>query len=149
MADELLDTARDWASPPAPEVAAVLANLTQVYCLHTDAGREAELAALFTPDASWDGTSLGYGTAAGPEAIAATVVRHFDAAKPMMHVPGSPLLVAVDDDTVRGVSWCLATRASGEGTGAVIWFQYHDEFHRQDDGQWRFRRRELLLRLRG
>ena len=148
--DDLLSTAGEWASPPPPEVAAVLVNLLQLYAVYTDRGREAELAALFTPDATWDGTEMGFGVGEGPEAIAATVLSHFDPAQPMMHVPGPPLLVAISDDVVRGVSWCIAARSSGDKAGLdpVIWFHYHDEF-RRDDGAWRFRSRKLLLRFRG
>jgi hypothetical protein len=29
-----------------------------------------------------------------------------------------------------------------------MWFEYHDEF-RRDEGAWRFRSRHLLLRFRG
>jgi SnoaL-like domain len=145
--DDLLSTAGEWASPPPPEVAAVLGNLLQLYAVYTDRGREAELATLFTPDARWDGTELGFGVGEGPEAIAATVLSHFNPAKPMMHVPGPPLLVAVSDDIVRGISWCIATRMSGDRLDPLIWFQYHDEF-RRDDGAWRFRSRQLLLRFR-
>ena len=128
------------AAQPAPGVRRV----------HRSRAGEAELAALFTPDATWDGNELGFGVGEGPEAIAATVLSHFDPAMPMMHVPGPPLLVALSDDAVRGVSWCIATRSSGEGTGmgGMIWFQYHDEF-RRDDGAWRFRSRKLLPRFRG
>jgi hypothetical protein len=76
-------------------VVAALGNLVQAYAIYADRGREAELAALFTADATWDGTQRGYGAAEGPESIAATVLVHFDPGTPMMHVPGPPLLVAV------------------------------------------------------
>jgi SnoaL-like domain len=145
--DAILSTARRWSEPPPPDVVAELHNLAQAYALFTDHGRADELAALFTDDATWDGTELGYGVAHGPEAIAAAVLAHYDPGRPMIHVPGPPLLVAVSESEVRGAGWCLATRSGGDGTGPMIYFHYDDEF-RRDSGGWRFARRTLLLRFR-
>jgi hypothetical protein len=146
--DGLLETARGWDRPPPPDVVAELHNLVQAYALFTDNGRAADLAGLFTADASWDGTALGYGSAHGPEAIAATVLQHFDAARPMIHVPGPPLLVQVSPSEVHGAAWCVATRSSGDGPGPLIFFHYDDAFRRAAGG-WRFARRTLLLKFRG
>jgi hypothetical protein len=145
--DAILATARSWSSAPPPDVVAELHNLVQAYAFFTDEGRADELAAMFTADAKWDGTDLGYGWAEGPEAIAATVLQHFDPTRPMIHVPGPPLLVRVSDSEVRGAGWCLATRSAGDGASPVIYFHYDDEF-RRDEGVWRFSRRTLLLRFR-
>ena len=144
----MMETAARWRDAPAPEVVAQLQNLIQVYAVLTDAGREAELAALFTSDASWVGEELGYGSARGPVDIAAAVLAHLDPARPMMHVPGAALLVEISDREVHGVSWCLATRSSAEGRGPLIWFMYDDVFRRDDDGEWRFAARTLHLRFR-
>ncbi len=114
--ETLLATASAWNQTPPPDVVADLHNLVQAYALFADNGRADELADLFTADATWDGTELGYGTAEGPEAIAATVLEHFDPTRPMIHVPGPPLLVAVAESEVRGAGWCLATRAGSDGT---------------------------------
>ena len=146
--DTLLATARRWSESPPPDVVTELQNLVQAYALFTDNGRADDLGELFTADATWDGTDLGYGTAQGPDAIAATVLQHFDPTRPMIHVPGPPLLVAVTESEVRGVGWCLATRASSDGTAPLIYFHYDDEFRREAD-RWRFSRRTLLLRIRG
>jgi hypothetical protein len=145
--DTILGTASGWSEPPPPDVVAELHNLVQAYAFFTDNGRVDELAGLFTADATWDGTELGYGSARGPEAIAATVLQHFDPTRPMIHVPGPPLLVAVSESEVRGAGWCLATRSTGDGTGPLIYFHYDDDF-RRDAGRWRFSRRTLLLRFR-
>jgi hypothetical protein len=145
--DTLLATARRWSESPPPDVVVELHNLVQAYALFADNGRADELADLFTADATWDGTELGYGTAEGPEAIAATVLGHFDPTRPMIHVPGPPLLVAVAESEVRGVGWCFATRASSDGAAPLIYFHYDDEFRRDARG-WRFSRRTLLLRIR-
>ena len=83
-----METSARWREAPAPEVVAQLQNLIQVYAVLTDTGRAEELASLFTSDASWNGEELGYGSANGPADIAATVLAHFDPARPMMHVPG-------------------------------------------------------------
>ena len=143
-----METAARWRDAPAPEVVAQLQNLVQVYAVLTDAGRAEELAALFTSDAWWNGEDLGYGSARGPADIAATVLQHFNPARPMMHVPGPALLVAISDTEVHGVSWCLATRSSAEGNGPLIWFIYDDVFRHDDDGNWRFAARTLHLRFR-
>jgi hypothetical protein len=144
--DAILATARSWTSAPGPDVVAELNNLVQAYALFTDEGRAEDLAGLFTADATWDGTDLGYDSARGPEAIAAAVLKHFDPARPMIHVPGPPLLVEASDSEVRGVGWCLATRSAGDGASPVIYFHYDDQY-RRDDG-WRFSSRTLLLRFR-
>jgi SnoaL-like domain len=145
--EAILAMASRWQESPPPDVVAELHNLVQAYALFTDNGRADELTGLFTDDATWDGTELGYGVAHGPEAIAAAVLQHFDSARPMIHVPGPPLLVAVSESEVRGVGWCLATRSGGDGSGPMIYFHYDDEF-RRDAGRWRFARRTLLLRFR-
>jgi hypothetical protein len=142
-----METSARWQEAPPPEVVAQLQNLIQVYAVMTDTGRAEELESLFTSDASWNGEELGYGSANGPAEIAATVLAHFNPDRPMMHVPGPALLVAIDDREVHGVSWCLATRASEEGSSPLIWFMYDDVF-RLDDGEWRFAARTLHLRFR-
>lgn len=144
----MMETAARWDQVPPPEVVAILQNLVQAYALFTDAGRAGELASLFTPDASWNGDELGYGSAHGPDDIVATVLRHFHPAQPMMHVPGPPLLVAISDSEVHGVSWCVATRSSPDRQAPLIWFTYHDVFRRSDDGGWLFADRVLSLRFR-
>jgi hypothetical protein len=137
-----LDTTERWATTPPPETTILLQNLVQAYAMFTDAGETARLAELFTADAEWDGTSLGYGTASGPEAIAELVCGRHRPDEPMMHMPGPVLLVALDDDEVHGVSWCTATRWTKGAMRPVIYFYYEDVFHRADE-KWRFSRRHL------
>ena len=138
-----LQVAGRWAMPPPPPTIGLLTNLVQAYALFADAGREAQLAELFTTDATWDGTSLGYGTALGARDIAAQVCGHYSAGEPMMHLPGPPLLSAVTDSEVQGVAWCMATRWADVKLRAVIYFYYEDTFQRADDATWRFSRRHL------
>ncbi len=145
--DGLALAARHGSAPP-PEVQGPIGNLLQAYALLTDAGRESQMAALFTADATWDGRELGYGTASGPEAIAAMVLTHFRPDAPMVHLPGPPLLVQTGPEQVDAYTWCLATRLSEGRMSPLIYFAYEDTLVR-DAGAWRFRRRTLRLRLGG
>jgi hypothetical protein len=133
-----------WSSPPPEETCQQLNNLVQAYALFGDAAREPELAALFTADATWDGTSLGYGSAVGSAQIAALVCGHYRPEQPMVHLPGPPLLAARSDREVDGVTWCTATRWTDGAVRPVIYFHYEDRFVRGEDGQWRFAARRLL-----
>ena len=141
--DAILETVSGWPTAPPADVVTVLQNLVQAYAFYTDEGRAEELATLFTADAEWDGTSLGYGVAHGPQDIAATVLSHHDPTRPMIHMPGPPLFVAVSSREVHGAGWCMAARS---GSNRSIFFHYDDIF-RLDDGQWRFQQRTLLLRF--
>jgi hypothetical protein len=141
--DRAVELAVDWALPPPADEAEALRNLVQAYAFLTDAGDATRLAELFTADASWDGTDLGYGSADGAQAIAALVTAHHRPDAPMMHLPGPPLLVARSATEVHGVLWCTATRATTEGRIPTIYFIYEDEFVRVDGAGWRFRRRTL------
>ena len=143
-----VESAVRWAAVPPPDVAAKLQNLMQAYALLTDAGRESELAALFWPDAVWDGRELQYGIATGPVSIAKLVLAHFDTAKPIVHPPGPPLLTMASGGDVRGVCWCLATRLVDGRTAPMIYFYYHDLMRCDAQGHWRFARRYLRLRFR-
>lgn len=137
--------ATGWASPPSPADAEQLRNLLAAYATFTDSGRRAELARLFTADAAWDGTELGYGRASGPEAIADLVLGHHDPQRPMFHFPGPPLLVSRSAAEVHASSWCLAGRSDG---GPVSYFEYADVLLREAGGRWHFARRTLRLRRR-
>jgi hypothetical protein len=123
----------------------VLNNLVQMYALLCDQGRTEELAELFTPDAEWDGSELGYGTAARADAIARHVTAHFDESDPMMHMTGPVLLAAASETEVHGVAWSLATKWVDGEPRALIHFMYEDEFRSLDEA-WRFHRRVLRRR---
>ena len=148
MTDAIAATARAWSAPPHPETVAALQNLVQAYAFFTDHADADGLAGLFTADASWDGTDLGYGSAQGPADIVEAVLQHVDPARPMIHLPGPPLLVHASDDHARGMCWCMATRAAAGAAGPLIFFYYDDEFRRDDAGRWLFSRRTLRLRFR-
>jgi SnoaL-like domain len=148
-----LAVARRHDDPPEPADAVAITNLLQAYALFTDQARRAELAALFLPDASWDGTDLGFGRAQGADAVAAAVLAHVRPDAPMVHLTGPPLLArggpdgADDPDGVRAVSWCLATRQVPGAPAVVIHAAYLDAVRRTPAG-WRFAARRLLLRFR-
>jgi hypothetical protein len=142
------DAAASWRLVPSSAVNDQLQNLQQLYALLTDEGRATELAALFTPDAVWDGQELNYGLASGAESIAQHVVQHFNVDQPMMHLPGPLLLATISDDEVQGVSWCMATRWVDGKTRPVIYFYYQDLFQRDERASWLFARRVLRLRFR-
>jgi hypothetical protein len=135
------------ATPPGPAVVAEVNNLIQAYALFTDHGCTEEVAELFTPDATWDGRELGYGQAAGPVAIAAAVVSHFDPDRPMAHLPGPAMVVETSATKVEAYSWCLASRFTDGKSSPLIWFAYEDRL-RLVSGRWLFSHRQLRLRFR-
>lgn len=146
--EQAMRIAGAWRNPPSADDAVAIGNLLQAYALYTDQGLRAELAGLFTDDASWDGTELGYSAAVGPQAIVDVVQAHFDPAKPMVHLPGPPLLVQVDANAVEAVSWTLATRLENGVTKPLIYFSYTDVLRRTGTG-WLFASRVLRLTFRG
>jgi SnoaL-like domain len=141
-----LDLARRWRDVAPAGDAALVTNLLQAYAIFTDAGARSDLAGLFTRDAHWDGTSLGYGVATGPDAIAEVVLAHHHPDRPMVHLPGPPLLLRTGQ-TLEAFSWTLATRSSDGVTKPLIIFSYHDVLARED-GAWKFRSRLLALTFR-
>ena len=141
----LLATSARWAESPGPEVVNVLANLVQAYAIFTDNAVRHELASLFTPDAKWDGTELGYGVAEGPDAIAATVLQHFDPERPMVaralrpHPSDDPRARTTAPRRgvrLRGARCGLVPGGTtgGDRTAPLIYFHYDDEFRRDDAG---------------
>src|SRR3954470_14284628 len=122
-----LDLAARWADAPSSDDVRDITNLMQAYAVFTDYGRVADITSMFTPDAVWDGHEIGYGVAIGPQDIAATVASHYRPEKPMMHVPGPPLVVSQSADVAHAYSWCLAARFADGRTSPVIYFTYEDE----------------------
>jgi len=140
-----VELARRWQDAASADDVVLVGNLFQAYALFTDSGAGDDLAALFTADASWDGTALGYGTAAGRADIAKLVLSHHDPDRPSVHLPGPPLAVKVDTG-FEVFSWTVATRVSGSVTKPLIFFSYHDVLCRED-GVLRFRSRTLARLL--
>ncbi len=142
-----LDLAASRERAPSADDAVAIGNLLSAYALYTDFGRRAELAGLFTPDATWDGTELGYAQAAGADAVVEAVLVHYDAARPMLHFTGPPLLVQTGPDDIEAYSWCIATRLADGVARPLIYFGYEDVIRRSGTG-WRFAARRLRLRFR-
>jgi len=140
-----VELARRWQDTASAEEVVLVGNLLQAYALFTDAGAGDDLARLFTADASWDGTALGYGVANGRSEIAKLVLSHHDADRPSVHLPGPPLVVRVDTG-FEVFSWTVATRLSQGVTKPLIFFSYHDALC-LEDGSLRFRSRRLELLL--
>ena len=141
-----IDLARRWQDAASADDLVLVGNLLQTYALFTDAGLKDELASLFTADATWDGSALGYAAATGPTAIADVVLAHHDVARPMVHLPGPPLAVRSGDD-LEVFSWTVATRLVDGATKPLIFFSYRDVLTRTDEGL-RFRSRVLDLTFR-
>ncbi len=138
-----LDVARRWQDAASADDVVLVGNLLQAYAMFTDAGLGDDLAGLFTADATWDGTALGYATATGPRDIADVVLAHHDPTRPMVHLPGPPLVVRSGDD-LEVVSWTLATRFVDGVARPFLFFSYHDVLVRTG-GSLRFRSRRLDL----
>jgi hypothetical protein len=134
--------------PPSAADVVEVGNLLQAYALFIDHGCREGLASLFAPDATWDGTELGYGAATGAARIVDVVLGHHDPDRPMAHLPGPPLLVRTAEDHLETFSWCLATRLEQGRAKPVVFFSYDDELVRTHRG-WRFQSRHLRLRFRG
>jgi SnoaL-like domain len=141
-----LDLARRWQDAASADDVVLVGNLLQAYALFTDAGLGDDLAGLFTAEATWDGTALGYATATGPREIADVVLAHHDPTRRMVHLPGPPLAVRCGED-LEVISWTLATRFVDGVARPLIFFGYHDVLARVD-GSLRFRSRRLDLTFR-
>jgi ketosteroid isomerase-like protein len=118
-------------------------DLFYAYAWHFDRNEPAELAALFTDDATVD-----YGpdrpVLVGREQIEERVARGLREvfAATSHHI--SNVRVHVDGDIAKGVAYLYAWHRyhSGEPDGH-LWAQYHDEFRRTADG-WRISSLRLL-----
>jgi hypothetical protein len=138
-----LDLVHRWQDAASADDVVLVTNLLQAYAVFTDAGLRDDVAGLFTADAHWDGSALGYAVASGPANIADVVLAHHDPARRMVHLPGPPLVVRSGDD-LEVFSWTLATRFVDGAAKPLIYFSYHDLVVREA-GSLRFRSRRLDL----
>jgi hypothetical protein len=132
---------------PDPSYAIAIMNLLQSYALFADHNLRTDLATLFTADAVWDGTELGYGRAQGRADIVEAVLVHFSPDPPVIHLPGPPLLVRSGPRRVEAVSWCLASRIVDGVATPLVSFVYEDVIQRTPTG-WAFQSRTLRRRSR-
>ncbi len=119
-------------------------ELLHTYCFCMDAGRFAELAALFTADGEW---IAPYRSARGPVDIAAWLERSVPASPPRMHYVMNSV-VTVSEDTATAKSNYLVMVEGSEGPVPSVCGTYADMLVRAAEG-WRFRRRELIHAFKG
>jgi uncharacterized protein (TIGR02246 family) len=124
-----------------------IARLVHAYCDHFDRNEPAEVAALFTADATVD-----YGpespTIVGRDAIASTIAVGLEQtfAATSHHVSNMQLTFE-GPDVARGVTYLYAWHRYADGSpDGELWGRYHHRFRRTDDG-WRIA--ELVLRAAG
>jgi uncharacterized protein (TIGR02246 family) len=127
--------------PLDPSVSAAVHNAVATYAQALDAGRTADLAALFTPDgvAEIVGSSLFEGRDAireGYEAFAPTA--------PQLHLVGNTVVTSVSGDTATAVSDLAFLRRGSGGWRVQLTGRYDDTLSRTDGG-WLFSRRVLTL----
>ena len=99
------------------------------------------IAALFTPDGSWDGGRLG--RAEGREAIRAFFAKAPEAIPFAIHNVMNPL-IEVSGDSARGSWYLLQPLTMAKGNRAA-WLagHYEEEYVRTAEG-WRFRRLKFI-----
>ena len=122
-------------------------ELIAQYCHALDAGRFAEVAALFAPDGEW---TTDYGQAQGPAAIEALLRGNVPVKGegPQRKHFVTNTVVTVEGDAAHSRSDYLIIRESAAGLIPVMGGTYRDRF-RRIDGAWRFGRRELIHDIAG
>lgn len=109
-----------------------------------------EMAAMFTPDAVWDGTEFRFPVCHGPEEIRAHFATECVPGMRQVHVMEPPLLAPGEDadHAVGLVPFNAMQAAGGEGkvAGQHTYGIYEDRYRRTADG-WRIEHRTLRLRL--
>lgn len=127
--------------PLDPSVSAAVLNAVAAYAQALDAGRTADLAALFTPDgvAEVVGTSRFEGRDAIREGYAA-----FAPSAPQLHLVGNTVVTPASEDEVTAVSDLAFLHRGRSGWRVQLTGRYDDTLRRTDEG-WRFTRRTLTL----
>lgn len=117
------------------------------YCHALDACRFDEVARLFADEGEW---TTDYGTARGRKEIEAllsrTVPRKGEGPQRKHYITN--VIIKVENDTASAVSDYLIIRESEQGLIPVMGGTYKDLFEKRD-GQWRFRRKELVHDISG
>lgn len=101
-----------------------------------------KLAPLFTEDAIWDGSILGY--AEGRKAIHTFFSGSKDLVSFAIHQISNPL-IEIDGDTATG-QWYLWQPMVFQGAALWLSATYADEYVRQD-GQWLYQHLKLNIRM--
>lgn len=111
------------------------------YAHNLDAGRFAEVAALFAEDGEWTTT---YGSARGRAEIEALLTRNVPrkGEGPQRKHYITNILITLDGEMAHTVSDYLVVRESEHGLMACMGGTYRDTFVKRD-GTWHFARKEL------
>ena len=111
------------------------------YAQSMDAGRFADVAALFTENAVW---TTSYGTAQGRAEIEAMFERNVPkkGEGPQRKHYITNIIIKLDGDTASAVSDYLVVRESERGLLPVMGGTYRDTFVKRA-GEWQFARKEL------
>ncbi len=111
------------------------------YCGHLDSGRFAEMAALFTPDGTWD---TAFGAATGRDKIEALVRRLASHAAPtprMLHLTAN-VIIEIEGDAARATSSWMVAQNSPRGPLLDCAGNYIDSL-KKIGGQWLFANRKI------
>jgi uncharacterized protein (TIGR02246 family) len=110
------------------------------YCFRLDSDRPAEMAALFTPDGTWD---TAFGKATGRAEIEALVRRlRGTAPRPRATHHVTNIVIKLDGATAKGFSTWVVVQNSDQGPCVGSGGSYTDDFVKQD-GQWMFSYRTI------
>jgi 3-phenylpropionate/cinnamic acid dioxygenase small subunit len=128
--------------PTAVEDKDAIRELLAEYCFRLDDGRFAEMAALFTEDATWD---TAFGKAVGPAAIAALAQRLRERAgadRPRALHLLTNVVVALDGDRAEARSNWMVIESAAAGPKIGSGGAYRDDLAKVA-GRWRFRYRKI------
>src|SRR6476646_4779967 len=117
-----------------------LRAMMAAYCFCLDGGRFAEMAALFTPDGTWD-TAFGKGTGhAEIEALVRRIRGPGPHARALHHVTN--IVIKLDGATAKCFSNWVTVQNSPQGPKLGSAGSYTDDMVKQD-GTWLFRYRTI------
>jgi uncharacterized protein (TIGR02246 family) len=128
--------------PTAVEDKDAIRELLAEYCFRLDDGNYDQMAALFTPDGTWD---TAFGKAAGHAAIAElarSLRARAGAERPRAVHLVTNIVIALDGDSARVRSNWMVMQNSAEGPKIGSGGAYLDEIERRN-GRWLFRYRKI------
>jgi len=127
---------------PSSSYAAVVEGVRAAmasYAHALDDGRTDDIVATFCPDGICD--IPGMGTLEGHDALRGAYAK-WKPVRPQRHLVLNTLVTDWDDDEAHAVSDVVFLLQGDTGWGIQLVGRYHDLLHRDDDGRWRFHRRE-------
>lgn len=127
--------------PSALEEKDAIREVLAIYCFHLDAGRFADMAALFTEDGTWH-TDFGKGTGRAGIIEHARSLRSGDGPRPRGVHLTSNIVIALDGDKARVQSNWIVAQNTDTGPKVSSAGGYTDDMVKQD-GRWLFRYRKI------